>query len=102
MSPLRSAAANGWIAFAAMMGGKLLLALCSPHKLRTAVYALLFSALYAFGIYALVRWVQMTPAGAFGTLLVPFALISFAGYRLAAYGLPPERIRLPKSPRSAG
>lgn len=102
MSPLHSAAANSWIAFAAMMGGKLLLALCSPHKLRALVYAWLSSALYAFGIYALVRWAQMTPAGAFGTLLVPFALISFAGYRLAAYGLPPERIRLPKSPRSAG
>lgn len=90
----------GWVAAITMCIGKLLLVPGSPRKGSVAGYAIGISAGYGAGIACLLHFANLTFAAAFGILLVPFALISFACYRLAAYGRPPKRLVLPESPHS--
>lgn len=90
----------GWITALAQFAGKLLLIPGARRKGAVAGYAVGVSAAYGWMMAVLLHWIGWPFSAAFGVLLVPFALISFACYRLAAYGRAPKRLVLPESPHS--
>lgn len=90
----------GALAGIGVAGGKLLLALVSPQKLGTALYAIESGLVYA-SLFSVLVALNLTPLAAFWILFLPFGLLSYALYRLRNYGRRPRRLQMKESQHSA-